>query len=134
MPGIREVSLEELLSCSDVFSINCPLTARTQGSIANMQIAQMKQGAILLNTASGKIVCQSDVLSALDAGKLAFYLADVMAQEPPESGDALLHHPRSIFTPHLAWAPLETRRRLASIAVSNVRAYLEGSVENQVTL
>ena len=132
LPGVQEISLQELLKKSDVLALCCPLTETTEGMIGREELAGMKRGAILLNTASGKIVRETDVLMALEEGKLAYYLADVMGQEPPRKNDALVHHPRSIFTPHLAWAPLETRRRLVETAVANVRAYLEGRVQNEV--
>lgn len=132
LPGVQEVSLEELLARSDVLSIHCPLTQQTEGMIAKKQIALMREGAILINTASGKIVREEDVLAALEEGGLGFYLADVMASEPPCKGDRLAHHERSILTPHLAWSPIETRRRLVKIAVSNVREYLRGNIQNSV--
>ena len=132
LPDIEEVGLRELLERSDIFSICCPLTECTQASIAKEQLFWMKKGAILLNCASGRIVVEEDVLSALEQGQISYYLADVMAQEPPQKGNRLLRHERAIVTPHLAWAPLETRRRLAEIAVSNVRAYLEGREQNRV--
>lgn len=132
LPGVREVSLEELLRQSDVISIHCPLTQQTEGMIAKEQIALMREGVILINTASGKIVREEDILTALEEGRIGFYLADVMASEPPCQGDALAHHDRSILTPHLAWSPIETRRRLVRIAVSNVREYLRGNIQNSV--
>ncbi len=132
LPGVREVGLEELLRQSDVLSIHCPLTQQTEGMIAAEQIALMRENAILINTASGKIVREEDVLAALEGGRIGFYLADVMASEPPCQGDRLAHHERSILTPHLAWSPIETRRRLVQIAVSNVREYLRGNIQNSV--
>ena len=132
LPDVREVSLEELLRKSDVLSIHCPLTQQTEGMIAKEQIALMKKGIILINTASGKIVREEDVLAALEENKIGLYLADVMASEPPCQGDALAHHERSILTPHLAWSPIETRRRLVEIAISNVRGYIIGNIQNDV--
>ena len=132
LPGVREVGLEELLRQSDVLSIHCPLTQQTEGMIAAEQIALMRENAILINTASGKIVREEDVLAALEEGRIGFYLADVMASEPPCQGDRLAHHERSILTPHLAWSPIETRRRLVEIAISNVREYLRGNIQNSV--
>lgn len=134
LPGVQEVSLQELLERSDVLALCCPLTEETEGMIGRNELEKMKMGAILLNTASGKIVREADVLSALENGQLGYYLADVMEKEPPCKNDALAHHPRSVFTPHLAWAPLETRRRLVETAVANVRAYLEGRVQNGVNM
>lgn len=86
LPDIEEVGLRELLERSDVFSICCPLTECTQASIAKEQLFWMKKGAILLNCASGRIVVEEDVLSALEQGQISYYLADVMAQEPPQKG------------------------------------------------
>lgn len=132
LPGVREVGLEELLGQSDVISIHCPLTEQSEAMIAKEQIARMKKGVILINTASGRIVREADILAALEEGRIGFYLADVMASEPPCPGDRLAHHERSILTPHLAWSPIETRRRLVEIAVSNVREYLRENIQNSV--
>ena len=73
-----------------------------------------------------------DVRRALEDGTLSAYAADVLTVEPPREGNPLLGAPNCILTPHIAWAPLESRTRLMNTAVSNLRAYLEGTARNVV--
>lgn len=126
------VTLEELLERSDVVSLHCPLTPETKGIIHRGSIAKMKDGAILLNTSRGPLLVEQDVAEALDSGKLWAAAVDVAEREPIPADSPLLTAKNCIITPHIAWAPLETRQRLMDIAVSNVRAFLAGAPENVV--
>ena len=119
---------------SDVISIHCPLNDETRGMIDNSALAQMKDGAILLNTARGPILNEQDVADALDSGKLYMAGLDVLVKEPPSPDNPLLRHPRCIVTPHVAWSPLETRQRLIDITLENFYAYLKGQPQNVVNL
>ncbi len=118
--------LDTLLARSDVLSLHCPLTAENAGLICRQTIAKMKDGAILLNTARGGLLCESDVAEALARGKLRALGADVVSAEPIAADNPLLSAPNVYLTPHIAWAPQETRRRLLSIAEDNLRAFAEG--------
>ena len=71
---------------------------------------------------------------ALENGKVGCYMADVLSSEPPQEANPLLHAPHTIITPHVAWAPRQTRERLRNVAVENVRAYLDGAPQNVVGL
>ena len=117
---------------SDVISIHCPLNDETRGMIDKNALSQMKDGAVLLNTARGPILNESDVLDALNSGKLYMAGLDVLSKEPPVPDHPLLCHPRCIVTPHVAWSPLETRQRLIDITVENFYAYLKGQPQNVV--
>ena len=75
---------------------------------------------------------ESAVAAALESGKIACYMADVLSTEPPAGENPLLHAPNTILTPHVAWAPLETRARLRDIALLNVRAFMDGAPQNVV--
>lgn len=132
MEGVTFVSLEELYQEADIVTLHCPLTAETEGMINKNTIGAMKEGVILINTGRGPLVAEDDVASALDTGKLAAYLADVFSSEPPKPGSRLLYHPKTIITPHYAWAPKEARTRLLQIAHDNIVAFLEGVPKNQV--
>lgn len=130
---VQFVSLDALLAGSDVISLHCPLTEKTQGMIGADAIAQMKPGVRVINTARGPLVDEAAMAQALEGGRVACYMADVLSTEPPRADNPILHAPHTILTPHVAWAPRETRMRLRNIAVGNVRAYLDGSPENVVS-
>ena len=93
---------------------------------------QMKEGVRVINTARGPLVDGRAMADALERGKVACYMADVMETEPPRADDPLLAAPNTVLTPHVAWAPRQTRERLLSVAVENVLAFLGGAPQNVV--
>jgi len=129
---VRFVELDELLAGSDVISLHCPLTEKTRGMISDEAIASMKDGVQVINTARGPLVDEGAVARALESGKIACYMADVLSTEPPSQDNPLLLAPNTIITPHVAWAPLETRTRLRDIALQNVRAFMDGFPQNVI--
>jgi len=131
--GIIFVSLEDLLSESDVISIHCPLTPDTLGLINEKSIARMKDGVLLINTSRGPVLNEKDVANALRAGKIAAAAVDVLSSEPPKEDNPLLWAPNCIITPHIAWAPRETRQRLLDTAHENLRLFLSGTPQNVVS-
>lgn len=130
--GMRFASLDELLAQSDVISLHCPLTDATQHLIDAGTLAKIKRGAILINTGRGPLVDDAAVAAALADGTLYAYASDVLTTEPPKADNPLLHAPNCILTPHIAWAPLESRARLMNTAVANLRAFLDGTPQNAV--
>ena len=114
------VPLEELLRRSDVVSLHCPLFPETRGLINRETIAQMKDGSILLNNSRGPLIVERDVADALNSGKLYAAGVDVADTEPLPAESPLLTAKNCVITPHIAWAPLEARRRLLGIAVGAV--------------
>ena len=92
----------------------------------------MKDGAILLNCSRGPVIDESAVRSALDSGKLSGFGADVVSVEPMRSDNPLLGAPNTYITPHIAWAPVETRIRLIQAAADNIGAFLKGERLNRV--
>lgn len=129
---IQKATMEGLLASSDIITLHCPLSSSTHHLINSERLAQMRHGAILINTARGPLVDEEAVAIALQDGQLAAYCADVMDNEPPRADNPLLHAPNTFFTPHIAWATQEARRRLVDIAIKNVKAYTEGSAINVV--
>lgn len=127
------VTREELFGKSDVITLHCPLTEKTQGIIDAAALAQMKDGVRVINTSRGPLVNEADMAAALSVGKVAKYMADVLSVEPAGEGNPLLAAPNTLLTPHVAWAPLQTRERLLGIAVENVRNYIKGSPSNVVS-
>ena len=123
---------EKAVPQSDVISLHCPLTPQSARLIDAAALQKMKPGALLLNTARGALVDEQAVADALHAGTLGGYGADVVTVEPIPAGHPLLTAPRCILTPHIAWAPKETRIRLHRLAAENLRAYLAGHPINVV--
>jgi glycerate dehydrogenase len=130
--GISYTTLDGLLAESDVISLHCPLTDKNKGMINKDSISRMKNGAILINTSRGPLVDESDLAAALNAGKLLGAAVDVVSSEPIRPDNPLLNARNMLITPHIAWAPKEARTRLLTIAVDNLRAFLDGSVVNKV--
>lgn len=131
--GLAEyVELDTLLQRSDFVSLHCPLFSETQNLINAGTISKMKDGAILINTARGALVNEHDLAEALRSQKLRGAAMDVVSQEPMHSGNPLLTAPNCIITPHIAWAPIESRQRLLDCVVENIRAYLDGTPQNVV--
>lgn len=130
--GIRCVSLDTLLERADVISLHCPLLPETNQLICRETIGKMKDGVILLNTSRGGLVNEGDLAEALKSGKLRGAAVDVVAQEPMAHDNPLLTAPNCIITPHMAWAPVESRQRLMDCVEGNLRAFLNGYVENCV--
>lgn len=130
--GAEFVGLTKLLRRSDVVSLHCPQTAENLRMINAAALSRMKDGAILLNTARGGLVDEAAVAAALHSGKLAYYGADVVSEEPIDPRNPLLRAPHCFLTPHIAWAPKETRIRLHQIALENLRAFLNGTPQNVV--
>ena len=127
------VNLEALLKNSDVVSLHCPQTAENLHMINEKTLGLMKRGAILLNTARGGLIDEAAVAAALESGQLSWYGTDVVSKEPVSPENPLLRAPHCIMTPHIAWAPRETRIRLHRIAAENVRAFLAGTPQNVVS-
>ena len=130
--GVAYAPLDELYARSDVVSLHAPLLESTRGMIDAAAIAKMRDGVILINTARGALVREDDLVRALHDGKIAAYGADVALVEPVPPGSPLLSAPNCLITPHNAWAPLETRRRLLAAAADNLAAYLDGVPVNVV--
>lgn len=130
--NVKPVSLETLFSDSDFITLHAPLTNETRFVVNSGTLAKVKPGAMLINTARGPLVDENAVREALDSGRLGCYAADVISSEPMAADNPLLGAPNCILTPHIAWAPKETRNRLARIAVSNLEAFFRGEKLNRI--
>ena len=129
---VRFVSLDELLAYSDVITLHCPLTQQTRGLIGREALSKMRPGVRVINTARGPLVDEEAMAEALCSGHVRCYMADVLSSEPPDADNPLLHAPNAVITPHVAWAPRQTRERLMAIVVENVRSFLAGVPEHVV--
>jgi len=140
--SMREVRLEgieiewlptdELFAKSDVLTLHCPLTDATKHIVAGKRLAMMKHSSFLINTGRGGLIDEPALAHALRDGRIAGAAVDVLSTEPPAADNPLLTAPRCLITPHIAWASLESRRRLMQTAAENVRAFQMGRAVNVV--
>ncbi|GHS98496.1 glycerate dehydrogenase [Synergistales bacterium] len=126
------VPLDELLAKSDVIALHCPLFPSTQGIINKANIARMKDGVIIINNSRGPLIVEQDLADALNSGKVYAAGLDVVSSEPIKGDNPLLKAKNCLITPHISWAPKESRKRLMDIAVDNVRAFIDGRPVNVV--
>ena len=131
---MKYVELEELFAESDVIALHCPLFPSTEGIINKENIMKMKDGVMIINNSRGPLIVEEDLAEALKTGKVAGAALDVVATEPIREDNVLLDAPNVLITPHIAWAPKESRERLYNIAVDNLKAYLNGNAVNVVNL
>lgn len=130
--GCKKASMDEVFAESDIVTLHCPLTADTDKLANATRLAQMKHGAILINTGRGGLVDEQALADALRSGHLAAAGVDVLSSEPPRADNPLIGVENLFITPHIAWATREARARLMQIAVANVKAFISGNVINNV--
>ena len=121
------VDLDTLYAEADVISLHCYVTPENMGMINAESIAKMKDGVILINNARGQLIAEQDLADALNSGKVAYAAMDVVSTEPIRENNPLLQAKNCMITPHISWAPRESRQRIMDCAVANVLAYLDGS-------
>ena len=126
------VDLDTLFAKADVITLHCNLTPENTGMINKNSIAKMKDGVILINNARGQLIVEQDVADALNSGKMAAAGLDVVYTEPIKADNPLLQAKNCIITPHISWAPKESRQRIMDITVDNVKAFLNGAPQNVV--
>ena len=126
------VELDELFARADVVSLHCNLTPENTGLINKENIAKMKDGVILINNARGQLIVEEDVADALNSGKIAAAGLDVVYTEPIRKDNPLLKAKNCLITPHISWAPIESRQRIMDCTVDNVKAFQSGSLINVV--
>lgn len=129
--GIEYKSIDEVMSESDIVSLNLPLNSQTKGFISADMIAKMKSDAVFINCARGPIVDNDALARALNEDKLGFACVDVFDMEPPiPERYPLLHAKNTLLTPHQAFISEESMLRRAKIVFDNVYAYLDGNPVN----
>jgi len=126
------VDLDALLPEADVVTLHCPLTDQTHNLIDAPELAKMKRGALIVNTARGGIINERALADALAGGRIAGAGIDVLSEEPPVEGNVLLDADNIILTPHSAWSTVEARQRLVDETARNIEAFLRGELRNVV--
>ena len=125
--GIEKVErLGDMLPKIDFLTVHCPLTQETKGMVGKKELAQMKKGAYVINTARGGIVNEKALLEALNSGHIAAAALDAWEIEPPDPKDPLLNHPNLIGTPHYGGTTEESLYRVGIAAVEEVLRVLRG--------
>lgn len=130
--SVEVVSLDELMSRSDVVTLHCPLTDKTEKMINERTLSLMKEGSLLINTSRGGVIDEPALANALKKGKPAAAGLDVLTLEPMREDCVLRGLDNCYITPHIAWAPKETRDRLIGMVADNVKGYLCGNIINNV--
>lgn len=128
----KYVDLDTLIKTSDIIALHCPLTPETQGIINKKSISKMKNGVIIINTSRGQLIVEEDLKDALNNGKVAAAACDVVSTEPIRNDNPLLTAKNMIITPHIAWAPIESRTRLIDYTIENLVKFLKGNPINVV--
>lgn len=130
--SVKFVGLKELLAKSDIITLHCPLTDETNGLIGLDALKLCKPTAILINTSRGAVINEADLAYALDNDIIAGAGLDVLCEEPMSADNPLLNAKNCIITPHIAWAPIDTRKRLITIVADNLSAFINGKPINTV--
>jgi D-3-phosphoglycerate dehydrogenase / 2-oxoglutarate reductase len=128
--GMEKVSFDALLERSDFISVHAPLTDETHHIFGKKTFAQMKDGAFIINTARGGLIDETDLVAAIDSGKIGGAALDVLEFESSVTPlrSALVNHPKVIVTAHTAWLTEEARATLQARAIAQVLACLRGEL------
>lgn len=130
--SVKFVGLKELLAKSDIITLHCPLTDETNGLIDLDALKLCKPSAIIINTSRGAVINEADLAYALDNDIIAGAGLDVLCEEPMSADNPLLNAKNCIITPHISWAPIDTRKRLITIVADNLSAFINGKPINTV--
>jgi len=128
--GMKYVDLQTLLKESDIVTLHVTLTSETEGLIGKKEIDAMKNGAVIINTAQGKVIDESALINALKSDKLSYAGLDVLEEEPPPKDNPLFKLDNTILSPHSGFHTVEAVKRCTDICVDNVVKFLEGHPQN----
>lgn len=126
------VDKQTIFSESDYLTLHCPLNEQTKNLINEETLSLMKKSAVLINTSRGPVVDEPALKNALDSGVIAHAYLDVLEFEPMKSDCPLINVQNLTITPHIAWAPKESRQRLIDIVASNIKAFMNKAPQNVV--
>ena len=125
-------SLDELLERSDVVTLHCPLNEGTNKLIDKSALMKMKKSALLVNTSRGGVIDEEALTWALNNDIISAAAVDVLTVEPMQPDCPLKNAKNITFSPHIAWAPLQTRKRLVTLVSENIKAWAKGETINNV--
>ena len=130
--GVEFTDIDTIFEKADFISVHCPLTEQTTGLVNLERLSKCKPTAYIINTSRGPVVNENDLAEALNSGIIAGAGVDVISVEPMKEDNPLMKAKNCIITPHVAWAPVQTRQRLVAIAADNLRKFIEGKPQNTV--
>lgn len=130
--GVTCTDFDTLLKESDIVSVHCPLNAESENLFNAEAFAKMKRGALFVNTARGGVMDEQALFDALESGHLGGACIDTLRVEPMVEDCILMRAKNCIITPHIAWAPVETRERLMRIVADNLRNFAAGTPTNVI--
>lgn len=130
--GVSFVTFDELLEKSDVVTVHCPLNRDSEKMFTEREFKKMKNNALFINTARGGVMNEEDLINALNCGEIGGAAIDVLEEEPMNEKSKLIDAENIMITPHIAWAPIETRNRLVKVAVENLKSFIAGKPLNKV--
>jgi glycerate dehydrogenase len=128
----RRVELVDLFREADVVSLHCPLTPETKNLVSWPRLQTMKRSAILINTARGPLINETDLARALREKVIAWAGLDVLSAEPPPADNPMLTAPHCFILPHVGWATVAARHRLMTETLANFTAYCQGQPRNVI--
>ena len=128
--GMAYVDLQTLLRESDIVSLHLTLTSETERLIGKREIEMMKKGAVVINTAQGKVVDEKALVDALRSRKLSYAGLDVFGEEPLAQGNPLIELDNTVLSPHVGFHTVEAVKRCTDICIDNVAKFLEGRPQN----
>ncbi len=126
------VETDELFACSDFLTLHAPLTPETKLVVNERTLSLMKSSAYLINTSRGGAIDEAALAKALNEGRIAGAGIDVLTVEPMQADNPLRTAKNCIMTPHIAWAPIETRKRLITLVAENLEWFIKGQPKNKV--
>ncbi len=129
---VEFTDLDTLLKSSDIVTVHCPLNNESNEMFNKEAFAKMKKGAFFVNTARGGVMCERDLIEALKSGHLSGAGIDVLSVEPMSEDSQLPKTENLLISPHIAWAPIETRERLINIVYDNIYSFIKGNPKNVV--
>ena len=130
--GVEFVDFDTLVASSDIVTVHCPLNNESEKLFNYQTFLKFKPNNLFINTARGGIMNEEDLAKALREGIVGAAAVDALTIEPMQAGHPLLDAPNITITPHVAWAPVETRERLLEIVCDNIACYMEGTPKNVV--
>lgn len=130
---VQFADFNTILEESDIVTIHCPLNKDSEKLFNKTTFDKMKNGSVFINTARGGVMDENALVDALGSGKLSFAGIDVLEIEPMAETCPLCGIENCIITPHIAWAPMETRERLMGIVADNLRSFINGTPKNVVS-
>ena len=128
----HSLTLDDIFETCDYITVHVPQTPDTKNMINKDSIAKMKDGVILINNSRGALVVEQDLAEALNSGKIAAAALDVVSSEPINDDNPLLSARNCLITPHISWAPKESRQRIMDCTEENIRCFLAGKPQNVV--